>query len=149
MRFARQRAHGRSALAQRSADRPRKTGGILVESKIEGRHGWPLPWSALASTSTSAILIAGCATPATSLDLECGRRISRQALLVALLESLEREAAGLLDPDAVARIPARVEQASTWIRGRQVEVHGPQACTGVTAGLDENGFLLVQTGGWT
>ena len=27
--------------------------------------------------------------------------------------------------------------------GRKVEVHGPQACTGVTAGLDENGFLLV------
>jgi BirA family biotin operon repressor/biotin-[acetyl-CoA-carboxylase] ligase len=38
-----------------------------------------------------------------------------------------------------------VEQASTWIRGRRVEVHGPQACTGVTAGLDEHGFLLVRT----
>jgi hypothetical protein len=24
-------------------------------------------------------------------------------------------------------------------------VHGPQACTGVTAGLDANGFLLVDT----
>jgi BirA family biotin operon repressor/biotin-[acetyl-CoA-carboxylase] ligase len=38
-----------------------------------------------------------------------------------------------------------VEQASTWVRGRQVQVHGPQACTGTTAGLDENGFLLVRT----
>ena len=36
-------------------------------------------------------------------------------------------------------------QASTWIRGRNVEVHGPQACTGVTSGLDENGFLVVGT----
>ena len=36
-------------------------------------------------------------------------------------------------------------QASTWVRGRNVEVHGPQACTGVTAGLDENGFLRVKT----
>jgi len=26
-----------------------------------------------------------------------------------------------------------------------VEVHGPQACVGVTAGLDRNGFLLVRT----
>ena len=43
------------------------------------------------------------------------------------------------------RFLARVEQASTWIRGRNVEVHGPQACTGVTAGLDENGFLRVET----
>jgi len=31
------------------------------------------------------------------------------------------------------------------VRGRRVEVHGPQACTGETAGLDENGFLLVRT----
>ena len=38
-----------------------------------------------------------------------------------------------------------MEQASTWVRGRSVEVHGPQACTGVTAGLDEHGFLLVRT----
>jgi len=33
----------------------------------------------------------------------------------------------------------------TWVSGRSVEVHGPQACTGVTAGLDQSGFLLVQT----
>jgi BirA family biotin operon repressor/biotin-[acetyl-CoA-carboxylase] ligase len=51
----------------------------------------------------------------------------------------------LADPAAKVTIPARVEQASTWIRGRRVEVHGPQACTGMTAGLDENGFLLVRT----
>ena len=31
------------------------------------------------------------------------------------------------------------------MRGRRVEVHGPQACTGITAGLDEHGFLLVRT----
>jgi BirA family transcriptional regulator, biotin operon repressor / biotin---[acetyl-CoA-carboxylase] ligase len=70
---------------------------------------------------------------------------SAPALLVALLKSLEREALALARSGAPATIPARVEQASTWIRGRKVEVHGPQACTGVTAGLDENGFLLVRT----
>ncbi len=52
----------------------------------------------------------------------------------------------MLDP---ARRPRRFhgawKQASTWVRGRKVEVHGPQACTGVTAGLDEHGFLLVRT----
>ena len=89
----------------------------------------------------------GLATPATSLDIESGRLISRQALLVALLESLEREATGLVEQDAHKRIPARVENASTWIRGRRVEVHGPQACIGVTAGLDDRGFLLVKAGG--
>ena len=85
------------------------------------------------------------ATPATSLDLESGRSISRQALLVSLLKSLQRETLGLLDPAAEKTIPWRVKQASTWICGRPVEVHGPQACRGVTEGLDEHGFLLVRT----
>jgi len=88
---------------------------------------------------------ADLATPATSLDVAAGRRVSRQALLIALLKSLEREAAALADATAVASIPQRVECASTWVRGRAVEVHGPQACLGVTEGLDENGFLLVST----
>ncbi len=66
-------------------------------------------------------------------------------LLVALLKSLEQETHALSDPSAAKAIPARVEQASTWVRGRSVEVHGPQACKGVTAGLDENGFLRVET----
>ena len=125
---------------------PRKAGGILVEARLESK-GLP-----------HAVAVVGVginvhqrafppdlATPATSLDMESGRRISRQALLVALLESLEREALALENPDAAKEIVARVEKASTWMRGRKVEVHGPQPCTGVTAGLDENGFLRVTT----
>jgi BirA family biotin operon repressor/biotin-[acetyl-CoA-carboxylase] ligase len=56
-----------------------------------------------------------------------------------------RESLSLYDPDAVPIIFYRVQQASTWIAGRRVRVHGPQACIGVTEGLDENGFLLVRT----
>jgi BirA family biotin operon repressor/biotin-[acetyl-CoA-carboxylase] ligase len=85
------------------------------------------------------------ATPATSLDLESGRWTDRQPLLLLLLESLARETQTLLDPAAVRSIPARVAQSSTWISNRVVEVHGPQACTGITDGLDEHGFLLVRT----
>ncbi len=84
-------------------------------------------------------------TTAPSLDVETGRRISRQSLLVALLKSLERETCVLSAPDAAKAVLDRVESASTWIRGRRVQVHGPQTCQGVTAGLDENGFLLVET----
>jgi BirA family biotin operon repressor/biotin-[acetyl-CoA-carboxylase] ligase len=84
-------------------------------------------------------------TPATSLDLASGGRVSRQALLVALLKSLEREALVLADAASAATVAARFEEASTWVRGRRVHVHGPQACTGVTAGLDQNGFLRVET----
>ncbi|MGD0830304.1 MAG: biotin--[acetyl-CoA-carboxylase] ligase [Terracidiphilus sp.] len=124
---------------------PRKTGGILVESKIEGGMAGFVVVGIGINVHQRAF-DAGLATPATSVDLETGRRNPRQPLLVALLKSLEREALALLDPEAGGTVPARVEAASTWIRGRRVEVHGPQACTGVTAGLDQHGFLLVRTG---
>jgi BirA family biotin operon repressor/biotin-[acetyl-CoA-carboxylase] ligase len=123
---------------------PRKVGGILVEAKMDS------------NAVTFAVVGIGInvhqrgfadelSTPATSLDLEADRRISRQGLLVTLLKSLQREALELLDSMAIESIPRRVQEASTWVSGRSVQVHGPQECTGVTAGLDENGFLLVRT----
>jgi len=122
----------------------RKTGGILVESRTE---------SGTASFAVVGIGInvhqrsfdSDLSTPATSLDLESGRIISRQALLISLLESLQHETWALQDPGLRAAITARVAHMSSWIANRRVEVHGPQACVGVTAGLDENGFLLVRT----
>ncbi|HUD54403.1 MAG TPA: biotin--[acetyl-CoA-carboxylase] ligase [Terracidiphilus sp.] len=124
----------------------RKTGGILVESKTDG-DGLAFAVAGIGINVHQGGFDVGLATPATSLDIEAGCPISRQSLLVALLESLEREATGLVEQDAYKRIPARIEHASTWIRGRHVEVHGPQACIGVTAGLDDRGFLLVKAGG--
>ena len=123
---------------------PHKTGGILVESKISG-GAVDFAVVGIGINVHQECFDSDLATPATSLDLEARRSVSRQHLLVSLLKSLEREALGLADPAAGVTIPARVEQASSWIRGRQVEVHGPQACVGVTAGLDEHAFLLVRT----
>jgi BirA family biotin operon repressor/biotin-[acetyl-CoA-carboxylase] ligase len=123
---------------------PRKVGGILVESKNSG-GSVDFAIVGIGINVHQRAFDSELATPAISLDVEAGRRVSRQELLVSLLESLEREALGLADPAAGVTIPARVERASTWIRGRRVEVHGPQACTGVTAGLDERGFLLVRS----
>jgi BirA family biotin operon repressor/biotin-[acetyl-CoA-carboxylase] ligase len=123
---------------------PRKAGGILVESKTEaGEVTYAVVGIGINVHQRS--FASGLSTPATSLDLEAGRRIDRQTLLIALLESLERETLALLDPASDATLRRRVEQASTWVCGRLVEVHGPQACTGVTAGLDQHGFLLVET----
>jgi BirA family biotin operon repressor/biotin-[acetyl-CoA-carboxylase] ligase len=119
-------------------------GGILVETHTEGSKV-AFAVVGIGINVHQRSFPSDLATPATSLDLEAKRRVSRQSLLVSLLKSLEYETLGLLDPAAGETIPRRVEQASTWIRGRQVEVHGPQACTGVTAGLDQNGFLLVRT----
>ena len=123
---------------------PRKAGGILAEAQTD------------ADTLTFAVMGIGInvhqlsfdpnlSTAGTSLDLESGRVVDRQHLLIALLEALDCEVRGLLDPGAGKAIPARLERSSTWIRGREVEVHGPQPCAGVTEGLDEQGFLLVRT----
>jgi BirA family biotin operon repressor/biotin-[acetyl-CoA-carboxylase] ligase len=127
---------------------PRKAGGILVEAKTESENGESRIAHAVVGIGINVHQRAfspDLATLATSLDLETGRRISRQSLLLALLKSLERETLGLLDPAATEAIPRRLNETSTWICGRRVEVHGPQACTGITAGLDPSGFLQVQT----
>ena len=122
---------------------PRKTGGILAEAAIESKG--PLYGVVGIGINVHQRSFApGLSTAATSLDLEARRRIPRQRLLVCLLKSLERGTLALAT-DGAETIPNRVSQTSTWIRGRKVEVHGPQACTGVTAGLDKNGFLLVRT----
>jgi BirA family transcriptional regulator, biotin operon repressor / biotin---[acetyl-CoA-carboxylase] ligase len=123
---------------------PRKAGGILVESKTESA-GLAFAVVGIGVNVHQRVLDPALSTPATSLDIAVGDRVSRQALLIALLKSLEREMRLLAESGAVSATLARVEQASTWINGRRVEVHGPQECMGVTAGLDEQGFLLIQT----
>ena len=123
---------------------PRKVGGILVEAKNSG-SAVDFAVVGVGINVHQRTFEAGLSTPATSLDLETGKQVSRQELLVSLLKSLERELVGLADPATGVTIPARVELASTWICGRRVEVHGPQACIGTTEGLDEHGFLLVRT----
>jgi BirA family biotin operon repressor/biotin-[acetyl-CoA-carboxylase] ligase len=87
------------------------------------------------------------AKQATSLHLETGKHWPRQQLLVALLQAIHREATALTGdlPVATRSILARLEQSSTWIRGKQVNVEEAEGYTGTTAGLDPRGFLLVQT----
>ena len=64
---------------------------------------------------------------------------------MALLKSLEREAAMLTDPAAVSRFRHACEEASTWIRGPASSGAWAASCAGVTAGSDAHGFLLVRT----
>jgi BirA family biotin operon repressor/biotin-[acetyl-CoA-carboxylase] ligase len=118
---------------------PRKAGGILVESQ----SGFAVVGIGINVHQHS--FAADLATAGTSLDMESGRWIDRQPLLIALLEALEQETRALLDPAAIHTIPERVARSSSWVRGREVEVHGPQECSGVTEGLDEHGFLRVRT----
>jgi BirA family biotin operon repressor/biotin-[acetyl-CoA-carboxylase] ligase len=122
----------------------RKVGGILVEAKTEA-SAVAYAVVGIGINVHQRVFADGLATQGTSLDMESDGAVSRQAVLVSLLKSLEREARGLVDAAAGEMVPRRMEQASTWLCGRTVEVHGPQACTGTTDGLDGNGFLRVST----
>ncbi|MBV8816816.1 MAG: biotin--[acetyl-CoA-carboxylase] ligase, partial [Acidobacteriaceae bacterium] len=89
---------------------------------------------------------------ATSLRIFADHEFSRQALLVEILRSLDREvnlltrASGLPERQSARRdILIRFESVSTWVRGRRVRVAEGGGYSGVTAGLDGQGFLLVET----
>ncbi len=84
---------------------------------------------------------------ASSLRSETGRSWARQDLLIALLQSLYREAQALSadTSGAALNILSRLESASTWIRGRRVHVDEGPGFSGITAGLDARGFLQVRT----
>lgn len=83
---------------------------------------------------------------ATSLFLETGRNWPRQDLLLGLFQALDLELALLRDPvEAAQSIRARLEERSSWIRGKRVCVDEGDAFTGITDGLDARGFLQVRT----
>jgi BirA family biotin operon repressor/biotin-[acetyl-CoA-carboxylase] ligase len=81
---------------------------------------------------------------ATSLRRETGRPWPRVELAAALLKSLDREYRAFCtdDRDSILR---RFEASSTYARGKLVRVEENGGFEGVTEGLDERGFLRVQT----
>jgi BirA family biotin operon repressor/biotin-[acetyl-CoA-carboxylase] ligase len=85
---------------------------------------------------------------ATSLRIATGREWSRVELTASLLQSLDREYRMLNNGDlsaARADVFRRFERVSSYARGKHVTVDENGGYEGVTAGLDERGFLLVQT----
>jgi BirA family biotin operon repressor/biotin-[acetyl-CoA-carboxylase] ligase len=86
---------------------------------------------------------------ATSLLIATGKTCSRVQLTAALLQSLNREYLALGRHNiAEARrdIFRRFEQLSSYARGKRVRVEEEDdGFEGVTAGLDDRGFLRVET----
>jgi len=91
---------------------------------------------------------------ATSLRLETGREWSRVDLTAALLKSLDREYRGLLravnhpirnPSQRFEAIVKRVEARSSYAYGKEVQVDEEGGYSGVTDGLDSQGFLRVRT----
>jgi BirA family transcriptional regulator, biotin operon repressor / biotin---[acetyl-CoA-carboxylase] ligase len=83
---------------------------------------------------------------ATSLRLAVGRELSREALLIELLESIDRYC-DLIEHAGMEPVLRLFGQMSSYATGRRVIVDRPGGpVEGVTGGLDEHGFLRLLTG---
>jgi BirA family biotin operon repressor/biotin-[acetyl-CoA-carboxylase] ligase len=130
----------------------RKCGGILVETAVapardDDRAMLRYAVIGIGINVNHAAFPAELAALATSLRMESGSETPREALLVALLQSLDEEIASLVrehrDETGAGGLLERFAKASSWVLGKQVRVDEAGGYTGVTAGLDERGFLLV------
>jgi len=84
------------------------------------------------------------ADEATSLRMESGREHSREDLLIALLPAVDRFVAILIERGSAA-IVAEFSRRSSYASGKRVEVRqGDTILRGSTAGLTEDGFLVVR-----
>ena len=84
---------------------------------------------------------------ATSLRMQARQSFSRLELVAALLRALDREHKALCDGAGAAReqILRRFQQHSSFCRGCAVFVEEDGGYQGVTRGLDERGFLRIET----
>jgi BirA family transcriptional regulator, biotin operon repressor / biotin---[acetyl-CoA-carboxylase] ligase len=135
-----------------SDGKARKLGGILIETAAQ-----PVPASGPAMLRYAVIGIGiNCnhsAFPpeleaiATSLRRELphpSQTIPREPLAAAILIALAAQLQSLTSNSEPRT--SDLSQFSTWITGKRVRVEPPDdapSYTGVTAGLDRNGFLLV------
>jgi BirA family biotin operon repressor/biotin-[acetyl-CoA-carboxylase] ligase len=84
----------------------------------------------------------GLRTPATSLRMESGLIQSRESLLIALLSSLD-SFCNLLQTQGTDAILRTFSASSSYVVGRRVTVEDG-GWQGITAGLDECGFLMLR-----
>ena len=119
----------------------KKFGGILVETAISSpstlRHAVVGIGINVGHTSFPPELEA----LATSLRLATGTLYAREVLLSGMLRALERELVEL--ENGSSTLLERFTRGSTWVKGKAVRLGEQGGYTGVTAGLDERGFLRV------
>ena len=130
----------------------KKFGGILVETALTPT-GQPLRHAVIGIGLNLAhrTLPQDLQPIATSLYLTTRTVCPRETILAAVLraleanlQALEAEISGTL-PSATQTLLNRFAQSSTWVHGKSVHVGEGEGYTGVTAGLDPRGFLLVRT----
>jgi len=122
--------------------RCRKLAGILAEAAARGSS---LPYVVLGfGVNVRAVKAPPeVAHRATSIEAEIGRPVDRGLLLAGTLVRFSDCLDSLRRGD-LARVLDRWRALSPSANGSQVEWHGPQGTvTGLTAGLDDDGALLV------
>jgi BirA family transcriptional regulator, biotin operon repressor / biotin---[acetyl-CoA-carboxylase] ligase len=118
----------------------KKCGGILVETSVEG----PTLRFAVIGIGINvnhAEFPPQLAELANSLRIESGHTQSRERLLAALLRALDLELTHL--EAGAPNLLERFTAASTWVRGKRVRVDEAGGYTGMTDGLNAQGFLQV------
>jgi BirA family biotin operon repressor/biotin-[acetyl-CoA-carboxylase] ligase len=126
----------------------KKFGGILVETAIapanrnDAEAGLRYAVIGIGINLNHPSFPEEIAKVATSLYLAGGARMRREPLLVKLLQSLERELR-LLEREGGNGLLERFSAASSWAKGKKVRVEEAGGYEGVTAGLNEHGFLQV------
>lgn len=125
----------------------RKCGGILVESSVDTETHSRLRYAVIGVgiNINHAVFPEELAALATSLRIETSARQSRGAVLVNLLRALDLEIGALESHGGAQDLLQRFTLASTWVRGKRVQVPEQGGYTGTTAGLNEHGFLLVDS----
>ena len=116
----------------------RKLAGILLESRISPS---PLVVLGIGVNLAQRVFPADLAERATSVRLAAGRRVDADALLTALLESLDAWRTRL-ETEGWAPIRERW-RALTETLGRRVSIDGVE---GVAVDVDEDGALIVAEG---
>lgn len=119
----------------------KKCGGILIEMTAEPTRVRHLV-AGMGLNVNQQEFSGELRETATSLRIASGHSWPRAALVAALLQSLDREYRTLWPAHHAIR---RFSEASSYARGKKVRVEEQGGYEGVTAGLDERGFLLVRT----
>ena len=119
----------------------RKVAGILAQFSNQSSDGCVLAGIGINVHQSS--FPADLRTPATSLSLESnGRPPAREDLIAQLLASLDAFCS-LLTATGIPGILRAFTAASSYVLHRRIVIEEDGA-EGITAGLDENGFLMVR-----
>ena len=125
----------------------RKCGGILVETAVnsgseDAPAGLRYAVIGIGINVNHAEFPTELAPLATSLRIQ-GASVSRETLSAALLCALDAEIRSLTQIESGGSLLERFTAVSSWVRGKRVNVEEGGGYTGVTNGLDPQGFLRV------